>query len=95
MKKLAFTTTLALLSSSVLSAGGTYSQEIKCDINGCIVKCAIDDEPFKSVAKGSSVVLKSLSNGSTIFEVTHSMGSKSTVIVGSKGYICQVSGQKG
>lgn len=93
MKKLTFIS-LLLLSGAAISDQSVYSQDIKCGINGCNLICAIEGEPMKSVASGSSVVLKSLTSGVTIFEVANAMGNKSTIVVGSKGYICQVSGQK-
>lgn len=93
MKKL-MPLVFALLSDAAISNQAIYTQDIKCGINGCSVNCAIEGDSLKPVASGSSVVLKSLASGVTIFEVANAMGNKSTVVVGSKGYICQVSGQK-
>ncbi len=69
------------------------TQELKCGISGCVLKCASEDGTFKKIGKADSVILKSLPGGISQFELQHTHREISTIIVGPKSYFCKVTGQ--
>ena len=81
-----------VLSTAAMADDGEYSTEFNCGMSGCVIECATDNG-MQQMGQAGNVTMKTLPSGVTIFELTQSLGERSTIIVGPKAYMCRVTGQ--
>ncbi|WP_025820006.1 hypothetical protein [Shewanella marina] len=81
-----------LLSTAAVADDDVDRTQFNCGMSGCVIECATDNG-MQQMGQAASVTMKTLPSGVTIFELTQSLGERSTIIVGPKAYMCRVTGQ--
>ena len=93
MKKLTGMFFCVLFMSPVNSEGLFEAKVFECGLSGCHLDCVTAEGHYQRVGKAKSIEMSLLPNGATYFTLNQPLGKVSTVIVGSEGFLCKISGQ--
>jgi len=85
---------LALFGNVAYGNDDLSTRIFECGLSGCRLDCVDDDGHHQRVGKAKSIEMLVLGNGATFFTLNQSLGKMSTVIVGSEGFLCKITGQE-